>query len=197
MPQLDQAPPIVTVADLSSGQFGRGPGRVTVNDRRILVQRASRVPDHGGGVDPLKTVFFQVHGTNRRGGHRHRIERAVQVTDVAGKQFGTAHRATGVGLGFQHQYIPAGVGQHRGRHQPVVPCTDDDGVDVAAGREPSAARRRHRGSPRSAPTARCIRCCAAPPRRAARCWGSTAVGATPPPRSSPPDSRRGCRKVSW
>ena len=97
----------------------------------------------------------------RRGGRRHRVERAVQVADVAGEQFGAAHRAAGFGLGFQHQHVPAGVGQQGSGDQSVVARADDDGVDVAAAAS--------RGLPvlasfaRCAPAARCIPDCAATP----------------------------------
>ena len=178
-------------------QLSSGRGGIAVDDGCIIVRPASGVSDHGRRVRPAQAAVFEMQSPHGRGCQRHRVERTVQIADIARNQFRTSHRPSGVGLGFQHQHIPAGVSEHSGGDQPIVSRPDDDRINVAA--SSTAATRGHRGPAfrRSSPTARCTHDCAAPPPSTARCPVPSAVAGRPRPRSSRHGTRRECRLAAW
>jgi hypothetical protein len=64
-------------------------------------------------------------------GEPQRVERVEGAEQVGGEprvQLGRADSATEPVGGLQHAHVPAGIGQHRGRDEAVVPAADHDGV---------------------------------------------------------------------
>jgi hypothetical protein len=80
---------------------------------------------------PLEAVGLEAEALEWRRRRGQRIEGAEPVVGEA--RFGelaATHRAARVGVGLEHDHVPARVGQHIGGDEPVGPAPDHDRVGV-------------------------------------------------------------------
>jgi hypothetical protein len=123
--------PALAVAGREGVQRRRGRRHVPAQRRGAAVRQ--HVRRHGRCVRPAQPVRLEVQfGERRRPGGK-RIERAEPVVDEPGRgERRGPDRSADLVLGLQHHDVPARVGEHVRRDEPVVPATDHDGVRGSA-----------------------------------------------------------------